>query len=119
MKTEDLIPDVYETIPGAKCSVCEQRDKALAHRIIEYARSNPPAPIAHIPIMATSSGHFPICRDCAPPCRKCGLPIQNGKIKRYFKHICRVWWVDHPGAAIPIQWGSGICQHTHIFGITI
>ena len=27
--------------------------------------------------------------------------------------------MDHPGAALPIQWGSGFCPHTHIFGITI
>jgi hypothetical protein len=119
MKPEDLIPEVYKVVPGEKCSVCGRDDRPVAYRIIEYGSCDP-APVTHIPIMGVHGGYFPMCEDCAPPCRKCGLPVRNATAKKYFRHICKVRRVDHPTVIRePIQWGSGICQHKRFLGLVL
>ena len=69
------------------CSLCGKKGGKLALHVIEYTQDrNAPLPKYFVPMSSSGGrirGSFPVCDECCPPCKKCNLPIDTGKV-RYF-----------------------------------
>ena len=95
----------HREAPGIKCAICGAEHSKYAFNVITYAQSTPNG---HI------DGSFPICEKCAPPCKKCGLPVATKPVIQFYKRL-----KDQEAETISIHWGTGICtKHMRIFGIT-
>jgi hypothetical protein len=69
---------------GTSCALCGASSRPLAFHMLEasiYGGAQPPT--GFVPMAGTPGrvrGSFPICTHCAPPCKKCGLPIPTEKV---------------------------------------
>lgn len=88
-----------------KCAICGKKNGKFAFHVIEFSiyEQN-----GHL------DGSYPLCEVCAPPCKKCGIPQINKKVKSFFAKINAE---KKPNESI--RWGVGICtEHISLFGIT-
>ncbi len=100
---ESYKPQMNENIA---CAICGKKGIPLSFHMVEKSYYNTNTfHKGFVPMSACGeriSGVFPICTDCAPACKKCGLPKYNNKIARLAKE-CEA----HAGCGIcdHIQWG--------------
>jgi len=91
--------------PGTICAICGTKDSRYAFHVIEYSEY---AAGNHM------DGSYAICEKCAPPCKKCGLPIQTKIVIEFYKQQTSQNQQSHH-----LHWGVGVCdKHIRIFGIT-
>lgn len=96
---ESYKPKIAEDIA---CAICGKNGLPLSFHMVERSYYN--TNIFHkgfVPMSACGervSGVFPICTDCAPVCKKCGLPKYNDKIAKLATE-CKA------------HAGCGICDH--------
>lgn len=84
------------------CAICGKTKVPLAFHVLE-AEFNEGVTLSRgfVPMSASRGrirGSYPLCDSCAPPCRKCNLPIPTERVLDYGHNI---------GASN----GNGICQH--------
>lgn len=92
--------------PGTKCAMCGVENGRYAFHVIEFAQYTPRG---HI------DGSFPLCEKCAPPCKKCKMPIRTSSVIKFYKKR-----LAENFKSLSIHWGVGVCEmHMHILGITI
>jgi hypothetical protein len=102
------------------CAICGATEKPLAFHVLQYAQSEQEnLPDAFVPMSAsrgTIRGCFPVCDTCAPPCRKCGLPIVTKRVRVFYNRTC----ANLPKKTHSLLYGNGVCKtHLHpmlIFG---
>ena len=91
--------------PGTICAICGTNRSRYAFHVIEYTESV---------VGGLIDGSYPICEKCAPPCKKCGLPIQTKIVIDFYKQNTSQNRQSHH-----LHWGVGVCtKHLRIFGIT-
>lgn len=90
---------------GDSCAICGSSKDKLAYHVIEVDQAgvvNGSGMLAH--------GSLPVCVQCAPPCKKCGLPILTKKVRIFLKNV------KGNDQAGDIHAGLGIChEHFHPF----
>lgn len=102
----------HHTLAGLVCAKCGAENRPLATHVATSLEGNPGLdPRAWVPqrtSYAPDRGGLALCDKCAPPCRKCQLPVVEGAIARWLKGI---------PAFKP---ANGICtKHFRILGFTI
>ena len=108
----------HKEMHGIACSICGRTDKSLATQTFVLRQEShlifPDGFIIQNKWDTDVRGTFPICTDCARPCRKCELPITSKKLIKYYNKIKS----ENPEATV--MWLNGICiKDLHIFGIDI
>ena len=89
---------------GHSCAICRDSQLPLANHALEaYLEDDQKIPEGFVLFSAASSwsrarGSYPVCTSCAPPCKKCGLPITTEKVLKF----------AHENDATH---GQGYCQH--------
>lgn len=93
----------------ASCALCGDRSRPLAFHILEASfNEGSSTPSGFVPMSASMGrlrGSFPICSKCAPPCKKCGLPIPTEKVLEL-------------GYKLKTSTGNGTCQDIQ-FGLFV
>lgn len=92
------------------CAVCGKKGGKLALHVIEYSQDQyKPLPQYFVPMSASRGiirGSFAVCDECAPPCKRCKLPIYTDKITNFFNEKSKE--LQGNGS---LRCGNGICQH--------
>ena len=91
--------------PNAHCALCGNTTHPLAFHILEGSLNEGiQFPKGFFPMSVSNGrirGSFPICDCCAPPCKKCKLPIPREKVLEF-------------GYRTGAQKGIGICYDINI-----
>ncbi len=107
---ESFLHRYVEDIP---CAICGRLDLKLATHVIQYAQpQNKSLPTGFLPMSAsggTIRDCFPICEKCAPPYKKCGLPLPTRKVKDFLK----TKRVELSGD-IALYYGNGVCREFNL-----
>jgi hypothetical protein len=62
-----------------------------------------------------ADGSYGICDRCAPPCKKCQLPIRTKTVREFFDRT-----EASKNTATSVHWGNGICAHRiRLFGLVL
>lgn len=98
----------------AMCVACGATGKTYGMHVIEYYHDErSKAPSYLIPTSnsrETTRGVVPLCHDCCPPCRKCGLPIATAWVKKLVTRLTQV------APEVSFRIGNGYCtQHLHVW----
>jgi len=90
------------------CGICGSKNSRFAFHVIETSF------VLYDPRPGFGSGSIPVCELCAPPCKKCGLPIVTKKVMNYIKQ-------NQPTSPeVSLRLGNGVCtEHIHILGLSI
>ncbi len=93
----------HKAAPGTKCVICGIENSKYAFHVIEFAQYSQGG---HV------DGSYPICEKCAPPCKKCSLPVQSKLVIQFFKKL-----QGQNSESVSIHWGVGVCsEHISLFG---
>lgn len=109
----------HRPVSGAACAICGSTSSPLALHVIQYACAaagaapKPAGFVAQSESLGTVRGGMPLCTACAPPCRKCGLPVATGKVRSYHEFLMR----DFHSPGTPVAYGNGICRHVRFLGL--
>ena len=94
----------HKNSEGGSCAICRETHLPLANHAVEaYLEDDQKIPEGFVLFSVASSwsrarGGFPVCTSCAPPCKKCGLPIRTEKVLKF----------AHENDATH---GEGYCRH--------
>lgn len=90
---------------AAACALCGSKSRPLAFHMLESSFNEGSAlPNEFVPMSASMGrvrGSFPICDSCAPPCKKCRLPIPAERVMEL-------------GHRLNATNGNGVCQDIQI-----
>lgn len=97
---------------GMACAKCGAQDRPLAAHVGVFINGNPGINqrswVPQATSYAPARGGPTICDRCAPPCKKCQLPILQGATVKWLKSF--------PG----FRPANGFCkEHVRILGFTI
>lgn len=100
-------------VSGAFCLLCGSEHALVSLHLVEsYFPEALPLPERFVAASQSRGyvrGGFPICVNCAPPCKKCGIAIRTKEVVQALAFL--------KGAAMPgvsIAAGNGYCQHIHL-----
>lgn len=104
----------HRACPDEACAICAGRSAPLAFHVFEYAQPEtdpcPPGFVAMSSSRGTLRGTFPVCKNCAPACSKCGLPIKTGSVRSFYRARVRTLNNDEQ----VLLFGNGLClKHFH------
>ena len=105
--------DSYEYIRNVRCVLCGQAGVPVSLRVIEYSHATTAeAPDSFVQQWHSGGkvcGSVPVCIACAPPCRKCSLPITTRWTVRMFRALQGRY------AGITFALATGLCRaHVHL-----
>lgn len=100
-------------VSGAICPLCGSRQLPVSMHLIKVSLpDNLPHPQC---FMAASqsrgyvSGSFPICVNCARPCKKCGIAIRSKEMVKAIESLKDAAW-----SGVSVTAGNGYCEHIHL-----
>lgn len=109
----------HRPMNGVACAMCGATSNPIALHVIEYAQpssaSMPQGFVCQSESYGTSRGGFPICSICAPPCRKCALPVVTRGVRRFHDSLKQ----RLSGTDTSLSYGNGFCQHVRLFGVWV
>lgn len=110
----------HRAVEGFPCSLCGRFERPLALHLVEWSQPGE-FPVLWrdliIPMSQSDTtgelctrGSFGFCDECAPPCRKCGLPVRTKAIEDFRRE--RQGLVPDPSTYLLLS-GVGDCRHAH------
>lgn len=104
---------LHRYIENTPCAICGELNLKLATHVLQYAQAqNETLPDGFLPMSAsggTIRGCFPICEKCAPPCKRCNLPLPTRKVKEFFKTK-----KSELSGDIALYYGNGVCREFNL-----
>ena len=105
----------HSVIEGSSCAKCgENRPIALyAIRCVHGLNVRSPEGFMRITSLDKTviNGAFPLCDRCAPPCKKCGLPVMTKSAISFFQLLVHSYSSDN----YKISLNHGRCPHFHLW----
>ena len=98
----------HRVADGNACAKCGKTDAPLAFHVLEASFNEGEALPQSFVSMSSSNGRirgsYPICSSCAPPCKKCQVPVPTEKVLEF-------------GSKLNAQTGNGLCGEHIYFGL--
>lgn len=103
----------HKPIEGGRCAFCGSEQGPFAMHLVEFSQDeDAELPDGFMPMSASFGrlrGSLPVCIRCAPPCRRCAIPIAT----RWTKKMVAALDASYPDRLI--LFGNGFCDHIHVW----
>ncbi|WP_298697382.1 serine/threonine-protein kinase [uncultured Brevundimonas sp.] len=100
-------------VSGAICLLCGSRQLPVSMHLIKASLpDNLPHPQCFLAASQSRgyvSGSFPICVNCARPCKKCGIAIRSKEVVKAIESLKDAAWPN-----VSVTAGNGYCEHIHL-----
>ena len=100
-------------VSGAICLLCGSRQLPVSMHLIKASLpDNLPHPQCFLAASQSRGyvcGSFPICVNCARPCKKCGIAIRSKEVGKAIESLKHAAWPN-----VSVTAGNGYCEHIHL-----